>query len=404
LMESRDLYKPTQLLAVKAQIRSLSVTWGGVFLLLAGAVFALKIGKEFSRGATLSFAGLGLGALIVQRIFWHDLLMKGLVQRKFAGRNIVLITDRSSATESGLIRTLTRHGFRLDRHFVLPDQPGNSKYREEVIARAIAHIRGSEIQEIVVGADLNRWPELSGLLAKLRILPLPVNFIPVGATSEILRRPLHAIGSAISIELQRGPLSTFERAIKRVVDILCAGTGLIVLLPLLTVTAIAIKLDSPGPILFRQRRRGFNGKPFQILKFRTMHVLEDDNSVVQAAPSDSRVTALGKWLRRTSIDELPQLLNVLSGSMSLVGPRPHALAHDTEFDKAVRNYAFRHHVKPGLTGWAQANGYRGPTPTLADVERRVELDLWYIDNWSLTLDFAIILRTAFEILRGHNAY
>jgi putative colanic acid biosynthesis UDP-glucose lipid carrier transferase len=135
-----------------------------------------------------------------------------------------------------------------------------------------------------------------------------------------------------------------------------------------------------------------------------MHVLEDGNSVVQAAPLDNRVTILGKWLRRTSIDELPQLLNVLSGSMSLVGPRPHALAHDTEFDKVVRNYAFRHHVKPGLTGWAQANGYRGPTPTVADVERRVELDLWYIDNWSLTLDLAIILRTVFEILRGRNAY
>ncbi len=137
---------------------------------------------------------------------------------------------------------------------------------------------------------------------------------------------------------------------------------------------------------------------------KNMSVMEDGESIAQASSHDNRVTRLGKWLRRTSIDELPQLLNVLSGSMSLVGPRPHAVAHDNEFDKLVRHYALRHHVKPGLTGWAQVNGCRGPTPTTADVRRRVEYDLWYIDNWSLSLDWLIIVRTAIEILRGRNAY
>jgi lipopolysaccharide/colanic/teichoic acid biosynthesis glycosyltransferase len=135
-----------------------------------------------------------------------------------------------------------------------------------------------------------------------------------------------------------------------------------------------------------------------------MTVMEDGETVCQATSRDSRVTRLGRWLRRASIDELPQLWNVLSGSMSLVGPRPHALAHDNEFDKVVRHYALRHHVKPGLTGWAQVHGCRGPTPTAADVRRRVEYDLWYIDNWSLGLDWLIIARTAIEILRGRNAY
>jgi putative colanic acid biosynthesis UDP-glucose lipid carrier transferase len=135
-----------------------------------------------------------------------------------------------------------------------------------------------------------------------------------------------------------------------------------------------------------------------------MSTLEDGPTVHQAAQSDSRVTRLGKWLRRTSIDELPQMLNILNGSMSLIGPRPHALAHDNHFDKVVSNYAFRNHVKPGLTGWAQVHGYRGATPTVADIQRRVEYDLWYIDNWSLRLDCLIIIRTFLEIMRSRNAY
>jgi putative colanic acid biosynthesis UDP-glucose lipid carrier transferase len=287
---------------------------------------------------------------------------------------------------------------------MLPLHSEDSRLHEEVISRAIAHIRGSDIEEVFVSADLIHWSRLKTILSKLQILPLPVNFVPKGELSEILKRPSYTIGRTVNVEWQRSPLSAFERAAKRMLDILCAGTGLILALPFLTLIAIAIKLDSPGPIMFRQRRRGFNGKIFQILKFRTMSVLEDGDSITQAARSDTRVTRFGKWLRRTSIDELPQLINVLSGSMSIVGPRPHAVAHDNEFDKVVRNYAFRHHMKPGLTGWAQVNGHRGQTPTAAHMERRVELDLWYIDNWSLRLDLAIILRTVFELARGENAY
>src|SRR5262249_4438288 len=157
--------------------------------------------------------------------------------------------------------------------------------------------------------------------------------------------------------------------------------GLALMSPLLAAVAIAIKLDSHGPVLFRQHRLGFNGRCFHICKFRTMSVLEDGFSAVQACAADQRFTRVRRWVRRTSIDELPQLLNVLGGSMSLVGPRPHAIAHDDQFDNAVRNYAFRRRVKPGLTGWAQIHGCRGPTPTTDHIERRVEYDVWYIDNW-----------------------
>ncbi len=404
LMKNRGLYNPAELLSLKAQIRSIAVIWIGVFLFLAGVVFALKIGKEFSRGAVLTFAAVGMGALIVQRLFWRSLLRRGLAEHKFSGRNIVLITDGAAPSEQDLIGSLASHGFQLKHHFALPDHEHGLRGRDQMISKVLAYLRGSDIQEVVVSADLNRWPEVSSLLSRLRILPLPVVLIPVGPGSEIMRRPSHVVGESICIELHRGPLSTLERMVKRVFDVLCAGMGLIALIPLLVLTAIAIKLDSPGPILFRQRRCGFNGKPFQILKFRTMSVLEDGASVCQAVRSDKRVTRVGKWLRRTSIDELPQLLNVLNGTMSLVGPRPHALAHDNQFDKVISNYAFRHHVKPGLTGWAQVNGCRGATPTVADIQRRVELDLWYVDNWKFSLDCLIILRTVFEVMRSENAY
>jgi putative colanic acid biosynthesis UDP-glucose lipid carrier transferase len=307
------------------------------------------------------------------------------------------------SAESVLPQTLTNLGFRLERHFKLPPRDLGSRARAEMISEVIASIRGSEVEEVVVGADLRDWSELGGLLTQLRILPFPVNLIPVGAVSEVFRHPCHALGGAVCIEVQRGPLTPFECAAKRLLDLVMSLTGLLVLFPVLVLVAIAIKLDSKGPVVFRQRRCGFNGRSFQIIKFRTMRVQENGDAVIQAQRLDSRVTRLGKWLRRTSIDELPQLFNVLAGSMSLVGPRPHAVVHDTEFDKVVRNYAFRHRVKPGLTGWAQVHGCRGPTPTRRDIERRVEYDLWYIDNWSFGLDFFILVQTVVEVLRARNA-
>jgi undecaprenyl-phosphate galactose phosphotransferase/putative colanic acid biosynthesis UDP-glucose lipid carrier transferase len=187
-------------------------------------------------------------------------------------------------------------------------------------------------------------------------------------------------------------------------DIVVSSFGLLVLCPVMLFAAILIRLDSPGPILFRQVRKGINGQPFRILKFRTMSVMEDGAVVAQTTRKDTRVTRAGYWLRRASIDELPQLLNVLLGEMSIVGPRPHALAHDNEYTNLIANYSRRHHVKPGITGWAQVNGFRGGTPELAMMQRRVELDLWYIANWSLVLDFWIIVRTCFELPRARNAF
>jgi putative colanic acid biosynthesis UDP-glucose lipid carrier transferase len=331
-------------------------------------------------------------------------LAKGLAERRFSSRKVVLIADLEPAYELPFNHKLAAVGFHIAGNFALPPPGTSPNLRSRLIANVVEHIRGSDVEEVVVATDPKRWPELRTLAAELRVLPFPITFVPIGSTSEILHRPRRDFCDTACVELQRGPLSAAEQAAKRCIDVIGAGLGLIVMCPLLVAVAIAIKFDSKGPVLFSQHRFGFNGRCFQICKFRTMSVLEDGFSAVQARAADHRVTRIGRWLRRTSIDELPQLLNVLGGSMSLIGPRPHPIALDDQFDNVVRNYAFRRRVKPGLTGWAQIHGCRGPTPTTDHMARRVEHDLWYIDNWSLKLDLLILLQTPLEVLRGRNAY
>jgi putative colanic acid biosynthesis UDP-glucose lipid carrier transferase len=220
----------------------------------------------------------------------------------------------------------------------------------------------------------------------------------------VLDRPLFELGPTKAIELQRAPLSAVQRTLKQGMDRILAAMSLVALMPFFAVISAAIRLESSGPALFLQTRTGFNGRPFRIFKFRTMSTLDDGLVIVQATKNDMRVTHLGKLLRKLSIDEVPQLLNVLRGEMSLVGPRPHALAHDNEYDRLIATYAIRHKMKPGITGWAQVNGFRGETPEIGMMKRRVESDLWYIEYWSLWLDIRILLVTVVRVLRPNNVY
>jgi exopolysaccharide biosynthesis polyprenyl glycosylphosphotransferase len=223
--------------------------------------------------------------------------------------------------------------------------------------------------------------------------------------TEILKYPQQQLCGRVSFELQRAPLTTAcARIAKRLLDVLGAGLGLLLLAPVFFAISAAICIDSPGPVFFRQKRGGFNGRVFHILKFRTMRVLEDGPCISQATRDDDRVTRVGRFLRHSSLDELPQLINVLRGAMSLVGPRPHALAHDNEYRSLISGYPFRQYVKPGMTGWAQVNGFRGETPTVACMKRRVDLDLWYARNWSLWLDLRILFSTCGEVCRSRNAF
>jgi undecaprenyl-phosphate galactose phosphotransferase/putative colanic acid biosynthesis UDP-glucose lipid carrier transferase len=234
----------------------------------------------------------------------------------------------------------------------------------------------------------------------LRSSPLPVRLYPDHKMRDVFRHQAERrFDQRFSITVQRAPLSGRERALKRATDFVVAMTALVVLAPFLLAISLAIRLDSRGPVIFRQRRCGFDNREFVIFKFRTMTVLEDGASIVQAKPNDRRVTRLGKFLRRWSIDELPQLLNVIRGDMSLVGPRPHAIAHDDEYKARISNYAIRHHVRPGLTGAAQVAGHRGETESLSQMEQRVEHDLWYINNWSPTLDLKLMAMTFVALFR-----
>jgi putative colanic acid biosynthesis UDP-glucose lipid carrier transferase len=224
--------------------------------------------------------------------------------------------------------------------------------------------------------------------------------VSVQDTSEAVMKAVFPAFDGFGLAIPHVPDSI---AAKRMLDIAVAGLLMVLLSPLLALLALAIALDSRGPVLFCQKRTGLNGKTFPIFKFRSMHVLEDGAEVTQASKDDARITRMGRIIRKLSLDELPQLVNVIAGDMSLVGPRPHAVAHDIYYGAALSNYAVRQQVKPGITGWAQVNGARGATPTLDVMQQRVDLDAWYIANASLMLDLAILARTPLEVLRTRNA-
>ena len=402
--KSQDIYEISALLNFKAQARQIVMNWIVVFLFVATVGFAIKVSASYSRGAVSTFLSLGLCALIVSRVAWRVLLADGMAVRRFNGRKVALITGEEAAANTDVLETLWRHGLQLEQRFILRIDVRNPAQSKKTIRGAISSIRGSDIEEIIISDDLQHWPDLIDIFLDLHSLPLPISLIPTGPTAELFKLQPRMIGETVTVELQRGPRSLPERITKRAIDLAIAAAALFCLTPLMLLTAIAVKLDSPGPVIFRQRRCGFNGRQFDIFKFRTMCALENGDTVTQATRDDHRITRVGRLLRRTSIDELPQLFNVLKGNMSIVGPRPHAVAHDRHFEKLVGKYAYRHHVKPGITGWAQVNGHRGATPSVADMDARTRLDLWYVENWSIFLDFKIVVMTTIEIMRGENAY
>ena len=334
---------------------------------------------------------------------WRSALKSSHISALFRSTDVVLISCRAhaGAERAQLLSDLQASGHNVLRLLDLPLSADQGQLELEILD-ALAEVRGTDAAGIFLDIP---WQAVSTrLLRHLGNSPLPVRLVPEKWAAELLAKPSVTLGSFTALELKRAPLDETEQFSKRVLDIVCAGLGLVLLSPLFAIVALAIWIDTPGPILFRQSRLGFNGKPFKIYKFRSMTVMEDGPHVQQASRIDARVTAVGYWIRRLSIDELPQLLNVLRGEMSIVGPRPHALAHDTHYNQIISQYAFRHHMKPGLTGLAQVKGYRGETQQVELMERRVEYDIRYIDSWTLWLDIQIILRTVFELLRARWAY
>jgi Undecaprenyl-phosphate glucose phosphotransferase len=399
LMKLKNLYNPDSLLSVRSQVSPIIFVWSSVVLFLLGVSFTLKISEGLSRGSILSLAITAPLLILGQRLLVKRTML-AILQRGWLKRSkIVLITRESKDTGAGdeALRAYDVVGI-----YVLPSDLEGIR---RVLANLVGAVRGANIiSEIHLAMDWTRWSDMKQVLAELRVLPVPVRLIADATAREILRHPQRSLRGVVSFEVQRPPLTAGERAAKRAFDLAAATAGLLVIAPLLLTISLAVWIESPGPVLFRQRRGGFNGRSFHILKFRTMRVMEDGPTIIQATSNDHRLTRIGRWLRRFSVDELPQLINVLRGDMSLVGPRPHALAHDVQYSRLISNYPYRHHVRPGITGWAQVNGFRGETPTVDKMKQRVELDLWYATNWSFWLDLRILFWTVLEICRTRNAF
>lgn len=272
----------------------------------------------------------------------------------------------------------------------------------ELITRRIA---ASAAKEVWICLPLEMGRVVKSLMYALRNETAEVRFLPEMSDIPLLNHRVSEVAGMYAIDLSVTPMEGFTRFLKRVEDLVVGGAISMLILPLCLGIALAIKLTSPGPVLFKQYRTGINGKQFKVYKFRSMKIHEEKQDwVTQATKGDPRITSIGAFLRRTSLDELPQFFNVLQGRMSIVGPRPHALAHNEYYKDLVESYMRRHKVKPGITGWAQVNGYRGETDTLDKMQKRVEYDLWYIDNWSLWLDIRIIFWTIFKGFINKNAY
>lgn len=382
-----------------------------VWLSLLGFTLALLWAMKWSE----SFSRLWLGSFFLlgwlMSMSWRSsayFLLRYLRARGYNQKRVVIV----GAGELGrsLVRQIQRDksaGFQVVALFDDdPQKVGRKRYRipiystKELTQWLVSH----EVQELWFALPLRAEQRLHELLHELRHTTINLRYVPNLSSLRLLNHaPRQVLGFSM-LDLSMSPMSDFSpQLIKWVEDKLLASIMLVVLSPLLLALAIGVKLSSAGPVFYRQQRHGWNGQPFEVVKFRSMVLHQEQNGqVTQAIKGDSRITGFGAFMRRTSLDELPQFINVLKGDMSLVGPRPHAVAHNDYYSEQIDGYMRRHKMKPGITGWAQVNGWRGETDTLDKMQKRVEYDLWYIEHWSLALDIKILLLTLVRFM-GKNA-
>jgi putative colanic acid biosysnthesis UDP-glucose lipid carrier transferase len=260
------------------------------------------------------------------------------------------------------------------------------------------------IDHIYLALPMASQPRILKLLDDLKDTTVSIFFAPDIFVTDLIQGRLSSVGGMPVVAVCETPFTGFNGVAKRIMDVVLAAAILVLISPILLIIAAAVKLTSPGPVIFKQRRYGLDGKEILVYKFRSMTVTEDGHAIQQAQRNDSRVTPLGAFLRKNSLDELPQFFNVLQGRMSIVGPRPHAIAHNETYRKLIKGYMVRHKVKPGITGWAQVNGFRGETETIEKMQSRINFDLEYLRSWSLSLDLWIIIKTLLMIRGDKQAY
>ncbi len=372
------------------QIGGVYIGWLIALAILTGLAVFLRVSQEFSRVWLSITLVVSLSLVTLFRLAIYSVLR----QIRLHGRNLksVLVVESGNSADELRNRNseLPEHGYQVVQNLKLADDAAWLSHLASQVARSGAH-------EVWLCLPLQEGEAIKSIVHALRHLTVEVRYLPDLGDMPLLNHRISNIAGLYSLDISCSPMDGSARIVKRSEDLILGALLSILVLPICLVIAIAIKLTSSGPMIFKQYRMGINGRKFKVYKFRSMEVHDEPTgTITQASVGDPRVTPLGAFLRRTSLDELPQFYNVLQGRMSIVGPRPHALAHNEHYKDLVESYMKRHKVKPGITGWAQVNGFRGETDTIDKMEKRVEYDLWYINNWSVGLDLKIIFQTIYR--------
>ncbi|TIO10267.1 undecaprenyl-phosphate glucose phosphotransferase [Mesorhizobium sp.] len=413
LFDVTDCYQIVSLLRPIASFGRLLLVWAGTFALMALTAFIMKMSEDYSR---LLFGTWFVVGFVL--IFGLRLMMSKLIQRWARDGRMerrAVIVGGGTAAEV-LIRSVEKQPYNDIRICGIFDDRGDKRSPPIVagypklgtVSELIEFARIARIDMLIVSLPLTAESRVLQLLKKLWVLPVDIRLSAHSNALQFRPRSYSYIGSVPMLDIFDKPINDWDSVAKRAFDIVFSIIGIIVFSPVMLVTAIAIKLDSKGPVLFHQKRHGFNNEIIEVYKFRSMYTDKADPTAKQTVTkNDPRVTRVGRFIRKTSIDELPQFFNSLFGSLSLVGPRPHAIAaqsHNLLYNEVVDGYFARHKVKPGVTGWAQINGWRGEMDTNEKIRMRTEYDLYYIENWSLLFDLRILLLTPIRLLNTENAY
>lgn len=403
-----NVYRAWRGLSLGAEIRALSLAWLATLGSLTFLAFVTKTGPEFSRGWFLIWLCLGWTALVAGRAVLRAILHH-LRQRGYNSRRIVVVG--APLVVQDVTERLRRNpwlGFQIAASFPVPrprEFATENPDPDDELKSLAEFVAENHIDQVWIAVPLKEESVLHQIQSVLRYTTADLRYIPDISSFKLLNHSISEIAGLPVINLSSSGMDATDRLVKAIEDRVLALLFLILTSPLMLLIAIGVKLSSPGPILFRQQRSGLGGVPITVLKFRSMVIhAEAPGQVTQARQDDPRITPFGAFLRRTSLDEFPQFFNALRGDMSIVGPRPHALEHNEQYKALVDRYMARHMIKPGITGWAQVNGYRGETDTLEKMQKRVEYDLYYMENWSLWFDLKIIGLTVITGFRNANVY
>ena len=389
-----------------AYMRDTVFGWLIIVTILVFLGYATKFQNQFSEKVLLTWFIVTPLILIISHITVRSIIANWYTKGKL--RSTIVIGANETSLE--FIKHVADLPFLLINYHGFFDERDNSRIAGDFgphlggLVDVIPYIHKHNVEMIFISLPMSSQPRIQKLMDELPDTTTSIYFLPDIYIFDLMQARFDYVGDIPVVAMNESPFVGIDGVVKNASDFILALVILILLLPFMLCIALAVKVTSPGPIIFKQRRYGLNGEEIVVYKFRSMTVAEDGPNVVQAKKNDQRFTKIGAFLRRTSLDELPQFINVLQGRMSIVGPRPHAVAHNELYRKLIKGYMLRHKAKPGITGWAQVNGWRGETEELDKMKGRIEHDLYYLKNWSIWLDLWIILRTIWTVIRKDNAH